>query len=252
MSSALISPIYNDVRFYYGDSQIPRDIMRQRKSSLEMMQRMGTPVLIKRIYTYDDVEAGNAQLSPSWDEDYENVRARDPLSNGVGFTSIDTTPGEWYDPANFSLTITDPFGGNPGSGSPDGLFIPAPTYRGYGPGFLTYVILPDRPEDVIKIDPAGVLSRTQEALVQLPWWPLVGDNDIMITVRLGNSGIIEESYERYQLKQVQPITMRGSDRNGRRENNLANASGNRYWIGQQCEAVKVPDFDPIYNVEIDR
>lgn len=255
MPSALSSPIIQDVRYYYGDPQIPRDIWRMRKSTMETMQRLGTPVLLKRIYTIRDVETNppRAQLSPSWDPDYEGVRANDPVSNGVGFTSIDTAPGEWYDPVTFDLTITNPYAQNPGYESPDGPFLPAPMYRGYGPGFLTYVILPDRPEDVIKIDPAGILARTQEAKLQLPWWPLVGDNDLMITVELDDAGRITDSFERYQLKQVQPISMRGLDRSGRREFHGANASGNRFWVGQECDAVRVANpQDAIYNVEIDR
>jgi hypothetical protein len=51
---------------------------------------------------------------------------------------------------------------------------------------------------------------------------------------------------------VQPITMRGNDRFGRREVLGANLAGNRFWIGQECEATKVPDYDPIYQVEADR
>lgn len=237
-------PIYTDVRKFTGDPDVPWDIRNQRISSLEVMQRMGTPVLLKRVYTIEDVENGIAQESPTMDDTMgQSTYATDEVSYGVGFCSIETQKGEWYDPATNKLYI--------GSVQPDPTYLPAPLYRGYGPGFLTYAILPDRPEDVWKLTPQGAMIRQQSATVQLPWWPQVGDNDILICVRLGNDGRIIQSYERYQLKMVTPITMRGMDRMGDREFEV-NAGGNRWWIGQQCEIVKVPTSDPIYNVEIDR
>lgn len=254
MPSALYSPIYQDTRYYLGDAQIPRDIKLMRQSNMEMMQRMGAPVLVKRMYTIEDVDASppRAQYSPAWDTIYKQVRHNDPLSNGVGFCSLDTQPGEWYDPVTFAITVTDPDAHNPGDGTLDGLSLPAPRYRGYGPGFLTYAILPDRPEDVFKLDAQGVLTRTQNAKAQLPWWPLLGDNDLLITVEIDRAGLITASYERYQLKMVQPITMRGNDQRGQREFGQANAGGNRFWVGQETEMELVPKFDPIYQVEIDR
>lgn len=252
--------MYVDVRYWYGDDQVPRDIVNQRQYTMEAMRRMGTPVLLKRMYTTEDVNLGNAQRSPAWDSIYNQVRHDDPLSHGVGFCSIDTQPGEWYDPVTFEITTTDISGQAPVTPvDPEDFYeastkmLPAPKYRGYGPGFLTYVILPDRPEDVFKLDPRGAMIRIQNAKLQLPWWPLVGDNDIMIAVQLDDAGNIIESFERYQLKQTTPITMRGDDRFGRREVSGANVGGNRYWVGQECEAVKVmPLTDPIYDVEVDR
>jgi hypothetical protein len=260
MPSALSGPTYTDVRFYYGDDQIPRDVVNLRQSTMEAMRRLGTPVLIKRMYTAEDVDLGQAQPSPAQDVIYKQSRHNDPLSYGVGFCSIDTQPGEWYDPVTFEVVVTDVSGQSPvvtpdfeNFEEPRTNLLPAPRYRGYGPGFLTYVILPDRPEDVFKLTPQGAMIRTQTAKLQLPWWPLVGDNDLMIAVELDNAGNITETFERYQLKQVMPITMRGEDRSGRREISHANVGGNRYWVGQECEAVKVmPLSDPIYSVETDR
>ena len=94
------------------------------------------------------IDAGDAQVSPARDSTFGQTRQDDPASNGVGFVSLDTTPGEWWDPATQTVTVTNQYA-NP----PTDTAVPAPTYRGYGPGFLTYVILPDRPEDVFKIDP---------------------------------------------------------------------------------------------------
>jgi hypothetical protein len=249
MPSALTAPIYNDVRYYLGDPQVPRSIKNVRQSTMEAMRRVGTPVLLKRRYTPGDVDKGVAQVSPARDTTFGASRQNDPLSYGVGFVSLDTQPGEWWDPATQTLTVTDQF-----ANAPTNTAVPAPRYRGYGPGFLTYVILPDRPEDVFRIDPRGVMTQIQQAKLQLPWWPIVGDSDIMIVVDLDQAGRIANAYERYVLHQVQPITMRGMDRSGRRETTSANAGGNRFWVGQECEASMIPENsnNPIYNVEIDR
>lgn len=249
MPSALLSSIYKDVRYYYGDPQVPRDIKNMRVSTMEAMRRAGTPVLLKRRYTPGDIDVGDAQVSPARDSTFGQTRQDDPASNGVGFVSLDAQPGEWWDPATQTVTVTDQYA-NP----PTDTAVPAPRYRGYGPGFLTYVILPDRPEDVFKIDPRGVMTKVQQAKVQLPWWPIVGDSDIMVVVDLDDAGRIANAYERYVLHQVQPITMRGMDRSGRRESPVADAGGNRFWIGQECDASMVPENsnNPIYNVEIDR
>jgi hypothetical protein len=253
--SALYESIYTDVRFYLGDPQTPRDILNQRQYSQEAIRRMGTPVLLKRMYTNLDVDQGSAQASPAQDSIYKQSRHNDPLSYGVGFCSIDTEPGEWYDTQTFELFITDPNSGPPEPTYTGQTFAAAPTYRGYGPGFLTYVILPDRPEDVFKLTPQGAMFHTQQAKVQLPWWPIVGDNDLMVVVELDDAGNILETFERYTLKMVSPITMRGLDRSGRREIQGAgapNVGGNRYWVGQECEAALVPIFDVVYEVETDR
>jgi hypothetical protein len=253
MPSSLNYPIYTDTRSYTGDPQVPREIMEMRISNMEVMQRMGTPVLLKRIYTINDVDQGLAMESPGWDKIYNQVRHDDPLSYGTGFCSVDTQPGEWYDPTTLEVFTGDVDGPQPDLTSPDSPFLPAPRYRGYGPGFLTYAILPDRPEDVFKVGEQGTMIQTQSAKLQLPWWPLMGDNDLLIAVELDGAGMISQTYERYQLKMVQPISMRGRDRSGRREISNVNLGGNRYWVGQESEAVRVlPINDPIYSVETDR
>lgn len=248
MPSALNYPIYTDTRSYTGDPQTPREIIKMRSSNLQVMQRMGTPVLIKRVYTTEDVDQGNAQRSPGWDQTYRQTRHNDPLSYGTGFCSLDTQAGEWYDPATLQVYVADI-----DAPDPNITYLPAPRYRGYGPGFLTYAIPPDRPEDVFRITEQGTMTQTQNAKWQLPWWPLVGDNDLLIAVELDEGGLVTDTFERYQLKMVTPISMRGRDRSGRREIPGALAGGNRYWIGQECEAVKVmPLNDPVYSVETDR
>jgi hypothetical protein len=248
---ALPTPTYTDVRNYWGDPGVPGMIRHQRKYTSEAMRAVGTPVLLKRMYTLEDVENGVAMISPTMDTSYgQPTHAQDQLSYGVGYVSVETQPGEWYDPATLELYISVM--------KPDPTYRPAPRYRGYGPGFLTYVILPDRPEDVWKLDARGAMIRQQQARVQLPWWPQVGDNDILITCRLDQNGLIAETFERYLLKMVTPITMRGEDHRGHREypgmqeSGSANASGNRFWVGQEAEMSKLPTNDVLYSISTDR
>lgn len=242
MPSALEKPDYNNVIRYFGEGVVPQNIKRRRKSSMEVMRRMGTPVLIKHMYNIADVEKGIATESPNFDTIYKQSTHDDPLSYGVGFVSVETQPGEWVDPEGNLQIRPTPLEG----------WTPAPKYRGYGPGYLTYVIMPDAPEDVWKTSPEGLLLHTQIARYQLPWWPFVSDMDLLIDVEIDAQERITGTFDRYQLHKVSPITMRGLDRHGQREFNRPNAAGNRHWIGQQCEANKVLETDPIYSVEVDR
>lgn len=247
MPSALLKPIYKNVIRFLGDAGIPPDILRRRRWTQQMMQRMGTPVLIKHMWNVEDVEKGLAQPSTNFDTIYGQSTHDDPFSYGVGYVSVETGEEEWIKPGNereYGELVV-------GEGQPD--WEPAPLYRGYGPGYLTYVILPDVPQDVFKVTDEGAFIKTQQARVQLPWTPLVGDNDLMIVCEIDGAERIIETYERYILKATQPITMRGLDRQGRREiDGGLTASGNRHVVGQYCELALVPPTEPIYKVETDR
>lgn len=242
MPSILTEPEYLNVIRYTGEAaEVPQDIRRRRSLTMETMRRMGTPVLIKHMYNIDDVAKGVAVETSNYDTIYKASAHDDPLSYGVGYSSVETQEGEWIDEeGNLQIAAA----AEPG-------WEPAPKYRGYGPGYLTYVILPDAPEDIWKTTPEGALLHTQQQLIQLPWWPMCGDNDLLIVVELDAQERIINTYERYQLKLVHPISMRGLNRLGQREFNV-NAAGNRFWVGQQAEANKVLETDPIYDVEADR
>lgn len=232
---------YHNVIRYVGEQDVPHDIRRRRVLTLETMRRLGTPVLIKHMYNIDDVAKEIATRSVNWDTTYGQSEHDDPSSHGPGFVSVETTEEEWVD-AEGNIHVTE---------TPQAGWEPAPKYRGYGPGYLTYCILPDVPEDIWKTTSGGALLHTQQAIVQLPWWPFCGDNDLLIVVELDSQEKIVNTLERYQLKKVSPITMRGLNRLGQREFN-ADAAGNRYWVGQRCEASKVLETDPIYEVDVDR
>jgi hypothetical protein len=212
---------------------------------METMRRMGVPVIIKHMYNAEDVANGYAIDGANQDPVYGQTFYNDAITNGVGFASVETSPTEWISPTG-SLVVDQPT--SPGMG-----YVNAPKYRGYGPGYLVYAILPDVAEDVWKLTVQGNLFRTQQARVQLPWYPLAGDNDLMIVCQLDPWENVVGTYERFQLKQVQPISMRGADRYGIREFSLPPAGGDRLWVGQYCEANRVRENDTtIYGVETNR
>src|SRR5579859_5373348 len=199
-SEPLLKPIYKNVIRFLGDSGSPADILRRRRWTMQTMRRLGTPVLIRHMFNIDDVDDGIAEPSPNFDSIYDQPIHDDPFSFGVGYVAVEKAdkvePQEWIKPA----TARQP--AELVQGLSEEGFLPAPLYRGYGPGYLTYVILPDRPVDIFKLTEAGALIKTQEARVQLPWYPEVGDNDVMITVELDEAERIIGTGPRYQLKKV--------------------------------------------------
>src|SRR5579884_308220 len=116
-------PTYQDVRVYTGDPHVPYDVRFRRQSTTEVMYRMGTPVLLKHRYNITDVENGVAQEAPTFDDIYgQSTYTTDDMSYGFGFVSVETQPGEWYDPATFNLYSS--------ATKPDPSYLPAPKYRG--------------------------------------------------------------------------------------------------------------------------
>ena len=98
--TALLKPIYKNVLRYLGDQGVPQDMLRRRRLSLETMRRFGTPVLIKHMYTIEDVEKEIAEPSVGLDTVYQQPIHDDQLSYGIGYVSVEKSPrGEWIKPA---------------------------------------------------------------------------------------------------------------------------------------------------------
>lgn len=226
---------------YVGEQNVPQDIKRIRRSTYEVMRRMGTPVIVKKMLTDRDRNLGYADHSPNFDSVYGQTRNEDPLSFGVGFVSKEIHPEEWLSIRGEVFRSET----NPGSE-----FAPAPKYRGFGPGFLTYIVEPDVAEDFYKHTPEGVLVRVQQAMAQAPWWPDINDNDLIIHVTMDASGDVVNTGERYQAKMVDPVSIRGLDRRGRTE--YTGDLGNRHVINQTFQMALLPAYHVLYNVETDR
>jgi len=224
-----------------GVGNVPPDVARRRRSVAEMMQRMGTPVIVKHRYNDRDVKDGLAEVSPVFDSIYDQTRNEDPLSHGVGFVSKELAQDEWYDSSG---TIVKS-GVSPGTG-----WTRAPRFRGYGPGNLTYIIEPDRAEDFFKATTGGPIFKVQTATVIAPWYPDINDNDLVIQVTLNSGGTVADTHERFEAKNVSPVTVRGNDRRGRKE--YGESFGNVHVVNQTFEMALVPGTDVIYDVEVDR
>ena len=221
---------------------VPREILRLRKNVQETMLRFGSPVLIKHMYSDLDVKNGVALPSPNFNDVYGQSHHGDPIAHGAGYVSVETERDEWVGPNGDLVTGTTV---SPGAG-----YVLAPKYRGYGPGYLTYAILPDVAEDVFKLTETGALIRVQQAQAQMGWYPEVNDNDLIIVCEIDSNERITATHERYLAKMTNPVSMRGRDRGGRRERN--EDFGNRYIINQWFEMTLIPATDPLYNIDVDR
>lgn len=224
-----------------GEANVPQDVRRRRKQVMQTMRRMGTPVIIKHMWTAEDFENGIVERSPYMDDIYNQTRHDDPLSHGQGWVSIEKSPDEWYDSEGNIVVSVD----SPGSG-----FLPAPKYRGFGPGYLTYIILPDVAEDMFKLDPSGALIRIQTANAQMAWYPEVNDTDLITLVEIDRQQQVRITHERYQAKMTSPVSLRGYDRRGQRREDVD--FGNQYAVNQTFQLDLIPPNDVLYNVEVDR
>ena len=230
---------------YVGEN-VPQDVARRRRDVRDIMRRMGTPMLHKPRYTDRDVQKGIAVRSAEFDDVYGQGRNRDPLSHGVGYVSVDLSENEWYD-ANGTIIVSN---SNPGSG-----YTKAPKYRGFGPRTLTYIIEPDRAEDFYKSTVGGPIFKVQSAQAIAPWWPDIDDNDLLIQVALDEHGEVVDSHERFEAKNVDPVSMRGLDQRGRKEPGAPGSIppfGNSHLMNQRFEMNLIPFNDVLYEVEIDR
>lgn len=229
---------------YLGEPHVPQDARRRRMQVMQAMLRMGTPVIVKHMYNIRDVEKGIAKKSPTWDDIYAQERHKDPFSHGVGFVSVEESSNEWIHPQTGQIVISST---SPGAG-----YVKAPKYRGYGPGYLTFAILPDVAEDMFKLDEAGAFIRIQSARAKMAWFPEVNDNDLLILAELDGREQVTDTHERYKLKQTTQITHRGLNRRGKRYPNETMDYGNQLAINQVFELALVPPGDSVYAVEVDR
>lgn len=229
---------------YLGEVQVPQDARRRRMQVMQAMIRMGTPVIVKHRFNIRDVAKGLAKKSPTWDDIYGQERHKDPFSHGVGFVSVEDSDNEWINPNNGQIVVSAT---SPGAG-----YVRAPKYRGYGPGYLTFAILPDVAEDMFKLDESGALIRIQNARAKMGWFPEVNDNDLLVLAELNGREQVIATHERYVLKQVTQISHRGLNRRGRRYPNETMDYGNQLAINQVFELTLLPPSEPGYAVEVDR
>lgn len=230
-----------NVMRYVGEPNVPRSIRDLRANNLDTMRWMGTPVIVKHMFSDYDFQIGKARKSPNWSDTYGQVRHNDPVSHGIGYVGLEESDDEWVSPQGTIVVSAI----SPGTG-----YVKAPRYRGFGPGYLMYMIIPDASEDVFKLTETGALVRVQEATAQAPWFPEINDNDLIITCEIDQTERVIATYERYQAKMTSPQSIRGRDVRGRRESNEDWGNNNR--VQQNFQMTLIPRHDELYNVEIDR
>src|SRR4051812_32487758 len=101
-----------------GDRIVPADVRRRRASVYGAMRRLGSPVVVKHMYTAQDVDDGIAEPSPGFDDVYGQTRNKDPLSYGMGFVSVQKSDNEWYNIETGKIVVAN--------SSPGGLWAQAP------------------------------------------------------------------------------------------------------------------------------
>jgi hypothetical protein len=249
---------------YIGEPGIPKQVARRRRWVYDAFRRVGTPFLWKHKYSPVDVQLGIAQASPAFSDIYGRSGRFDTISHGVSFVSQAISPNEYYD-AEGNI---QQFATNPGAG-----WTPAPLYRGYGPGWIVYCIQPDSPLDYLKVDASGSIMRVMQPQIICPWFPIMNDGDLLVSIDMDNGGNIVQAHERYECRSMQPITVRGNDKKGRRDRGVARRiptgnddgsspgagatpvytpTGNAYVLNQISAENRLPYGHTAYDVEIDR
>lgn len=228
-----------------GGRRTPQEIKRLRREVMDFTRKLGQPVLLKHQWNNEDVRQGLAKQCPGcFDDAYKQTRNDCPVCFSVGFVSVEDDNitnlyienGQLVDQVH---QINE---------------LRAPKYGGYGPGYITWLIEPDTPVDIFKINEQGVMVQTQQAQGTAPWFPELHDNDLAVNVHLDKSlkiqvvnvfgdGTRNREYDRYQLKMTNPVTIRGF---GNR------AVDQNYQVQQTFEMAHIPKDNILYGVPIDR
>lgn len=224
-----------------GPPNTPQEIKRLRRENMDLCRRMGQPVVVRHMYSIEDVDSGVAQKCPAcYNSAYDHVRGDCPVCYGMGFASVElnaASPLLWITTQG-TLVQT----GNPPAGA-----VQAPRYGGFGVPYLTWLVEPDIAVDVFRITNEGVMTQQYDAQGFAPWTPTLGDNDLCINVSLKPDGFtIDKALDRFQLKRVQQITIRGF---GKRT--TPGSLGQPLLVGQTFEMNKVPTTTHLNDVPVD-
>lgn len=184
-----------------GPKSTPQEIRDLRKSSWDFHKTYGMPVIHKHKWNARDVSKGYARLCP-----YHQM------------------PGYESDYSNCPYCF--------GTG----------ILGGWADGTVAYVTFADTQENRIRIGPQGVLLFDREPQMTAPWLPEMGNGDLLITGDFESDtfDIIEER-DRYTMKEVTPVTVRGFQ---------GKVQTVEYRVNQTAMVDRVPDFDRLYEVPI--
>jgi len=224
-----------------GPPNIPQEIKRLRRENMDLCRRMGQPVIVRHMYSIEDLNSGVAQKCPAcYSDSYDHVRGDCPVCYGMGFASVELNEADpllWITTQGTVVQTSSPPAGA----------IQAPRYGGFGVPYLTWLVEPDVAVDVFRITDQGVMTQQYDSQGFAPWTPTVGDNDLCINVTLAKDGFtIEGELDRFQLKKVQQVTIRGF---GRRTK--PGSLGQPLLVAQTFEMNKVPSNTILETVPVD-
>lgn len=224
-----------------GPPSTPQEIKRLRRENMDVCRKMGQPVVYRHMWNEDDSEAGVAKRCPAcYDEAYDQTRGDCPVCFGFSWVSVEDSINQdlWITPAGVVVEDIDP----------DPSWVRAPRYGGFAESALTWLMEPDVAVDVFRISDQGTMVRTYEAVGVAPWYPLLADNDLCINVELAPDDYsIIATGDRFQLKMVQPMTVRGFGKRGR----PPGSGGQAYRVAQTFQMAKVPNNNNLYEVPHD-
>ena len=188
-----------------------QDIRRLRLANGDMNRTMGQPVVWRHRFTIVDLDKPYTLALPNrkemviatkrcpacYDDVYAQPRSDCRVCYGSTIVSTETDPTRWIS-TNGRLVESE-------------TEVPAPLWRGFGPPVLTWIMEPNAPEDVFKISEHGVLTRSEQNRGFAPWYPRMGDGDIVINVDVNKSTgySVVETRERFLLATVTQETVRG-------------------------------------------
>lgn len=219
-----------------GDANTPQSIKRIRRQFMDACLRLGQSVVVRHVWNRDDVNSGLAKQCPAcYNSAYDQTRGDCPVCFGVGFVSVANNTSDLYINTQGKIVT-----GDPGTG------VLAPLWGGFDQPFLTRIIEPDVTEDIFRINEQGILVRTYDATGVAPWYPTLGDNDLCVNITVDpRTGALLTTEDRFQLKKVQQVTIRGF---GNRARNVAEVQP--YLVQQNYQMNKLPLDNVFYTVPV--
>jgi hypothetical protein len=223
-----------------GPPNTPQEIKRLRRQNVELCLKVGQPVVYRHMWNEDDEEDGYAKRCPAcYNTAYDQPRNDCPVCFGFTFVSVEDSLNAnlWIDTTGRVVETTTP---GPG-------WVRAPRFGGFDRPVLTWLVEPDVAVDVFRINQQGTMVRTYEATGVAPWYPLLSDNDLCVNVDLSpNDYSITGTGDRFQLKMVQPMTVRGFGKRGR----PPGSGGQAFRVGQTFQMARSPDNQALYDVPV--
>lgn len=214
---------------HVGPPSTHQEIKRLRRQVGDMLRRYGQPVVYFKAWNLEDLANGLAVRCPAcYDDTYGQSREDCEVCFNTTLVSAVDSADHYITEEGFLTTETTD--------------IVAPAFGGFREPVLTRITQPDAGTDIFRLNEQGVLVRTQDATAVAYWYPTMGDNDIVVDVTLGvDQSTVIAAAARYQLKQVQPITIRGW---GKRTHDQA------YTVQQQFEMNTIPIENILHQIAI--